>query len=211
MRNGAGTVVVLRDLFTSVGIGFLGLFIRYSVGRVVLWLALTIAAGLWWYLVWVDNIVGRQTSYWPALAAALVFFGLRAREERVWRIFELLDVLPGRQSRQQVLKKRLATNTIVREPIPSTREGFRLRTDRFVLPRNTSTLDPRIKRAATICNLFLNQKLGIDDIARLLDEDNERVILTLLDQRIILDRRDNPTGVHDGQELRKSARLGGRH
>jgi hypothetical protein len=93
------------------------------------------------------------------------------------------------------------------QPTSITSEGFRLRTDRFILPRDTSDLDPKNKRVITICNLFVNHKLAVGDIVRLLDEDNERVILTLLNQRIILDRRNNPTEVQDGQERRKSMSL----
>lgn len=85
MGDGTGTIVVLRDLFSSLSIGFLSLFVRSSLGKPVApWLAFIIAAGLGWYLVWVDlNIAGRQISYWPALPAALVFFALRALEEEV--------------------------------------------------------------------------------------------------------------------------------
>ena len=77
------------------------------------------------------------------------------------------------------------------QPIPGTREGFRLTRDRFILPKNTSALDPKSKRAVTICNLFINHKLGIRDIVRVFDEDQERVIGTLLDEGIILDRRND--------------------
>jgi len=93
------------------------------------------------------------------------------------------------------------------QPIPITREGFRLRRDHFTLPKDTSALDPRTKRAVTICNLFVNHKLALGDIVRLLDEENGKVVLTLLEQRIIQDRRVNPDEAPDGQERRKSARL----
>jgi hypothetical protein len=89
------------------------------------------------------------------------------------------------------------------QPIPVTREGFRLKRDRFTLPRDTSALDPKSKRAVTICNLFVNHKLALNDIVRLLDEDNGKVVLTLLEQRIIQDRRVNPNDVVDGEERRK--------
>ena len=61
------------------------------------------------------------------------------------------------------------------QPIPVTREGFRLKRDRFTLPRDTSALDPKSKRAVTICNLFVNHELPLTNIVRLLDEDNERL------------------------------------
>ena len=87
--------------------------------------------------------------------------------------------------------------------IPVTREGFRLTRERFTLPKDTSALDPKSKRAVTICNLFVNHKLGIQDITRVLDEDQERVIVTLLDEGIILDRRDANLKSTTGQERRK--------
>jgi len=86
--------------------------------------------------------------------------------------------------------------------IPVTREGFRLTRERFTLPKDTSDLDPKSKRALTICNLFINHNLGIRDIVRVLDEDHERVILTLLNQGIILDRRNNLKKT-SGRERRK--------
>ena len=87
--------------------------------------------------------------------------------------------------------------------IPVNREGFRLTRERFTLPKDTSALDPKSKRAVTICNLFINHKLGIRDIVRVLDEDQERVIRTLLDQGIILDRRIGNLKNTRSQERRK--------
>ena len=87
--------------------------------------------------------------------------------------------------------------------IPITREGFRLNRARFTLPKNTSDLDPKNKRAVTICNLFINHNLGIDAIVRVLDEDHERVILTLLDEGIILDRRYDNLPKTNGHDRRK--------
>ena|SRR5688572_30393328 len=94
------------------------------------------------------------------------------------------------------------------QPIHITREGFRLKTDRFKSPKDTATLDPKSKRAVTICNLFVNHKLPLSDIVRLLDEDNEKVIVTLLEQRIIQDRRVNPNEALEGQERRKRTSRG---
>ena len=87
--------------------------------------------------------------------------------------------------------------------IPVNREGFRLTRERFTLPKDASALDPKSKRAVTICNLFINHKLGIRDIVRVLDEDQERVIVTLLDEGIISDRRDPNLKNTTGQERRK--------
>ena len=91
---------------------------------------------------------------------------------------------------------------------PITREGFRVETDRFTLPQDTATLDPKSKRAITICNLFVNHKLPLRDIVRLLDEDNEKVIVTLLEQGIVQDRRVNPNETPEMQERRKRASYG---
>jgi hypothetical protein len=87
--------------------------------------------------------------------------------------------------------------------IPVTRDGFRLTRERFSVPEDTSDLDPKSKRAVTICNLFINYSLGMDDIVRVLDEDHERVILTLLDEGIILDRRHDNLKKTSGQKRRK--------
>ena len=87
--------------------------------------------------------------------------------------------------------------------LPVTREGFRLTRDRFTLPKETSALDPKSKRNVTICNLFLNHHLGIRDIVRVLDEDQQRVILALLDEGIIVDRRNNNLNKPNGPERRK--------
>ena len=87
--------------------------------------------------------------------------------------------------------------------IPVAREGFRLTRERFSVPKDTSALDPKSKRAVTICNLFINYNLGIHDIVRVLDEDQQRVIMTLLDEGIILDRRDANLKSTTGQERRK--------
>ena len=86
--------------------------------------------------------------------------------------------------------------------IPVTQEGFLLTRERFTLPKDTSDLDPESKRSVTICNLFINHNLGIRDIVRVLDEDHERVIRTLLNQGIILDRRNNLKKT-SGRERRK--------
>ena len=85
-----------------------------------------------------------------------------------------------------------------------TQDGFQLMRDHFNFPKDTSVLDPKTKRAVTICNLFLNHKLTLVDIVRVLDEDSGRVVLALLEQGIIQDRRNKPTEAPDGKERRKS-------
>ena len=83
------------------------------------------------------------------------------------------------------------------------RDGFQLMRDRFNVPIDASALDPKTKRAVTICNLFINHKLNLADIVRLLDEDNGRVVLALLEQGIIQERRHKPRGVPAEKERRK--------
>ena len=84
-----------------------------------------------------------------------------------------------------------------------TRDGFRLLADRFTWPQDTSVLDSETKHDVTICNLFLNEKLHLSDIVRLLDEDRGRVVLALLEQGIIKERRTNPRPTRSTQERQK--------
>ena len=87
---------------------------------------------------------------------------------------------------------------------PGTRDGFRLTRDRFNLPKDSSHLDPKTKRVITICNLFVNHKLSLADIVRLLDEDRGRVVLALLELGIVHDRRSKPRPTPGEPERRKS-------
>lgn len=72
------------------------------------------------------------------------------------------------------------------------------------MPTDTSALDPKTKRAVTICNLFLNEKLHLAEIVRLLDEDSGGVVLALLEQGVVYDRRTEARPAQDGNERRKS-------
>ena len=45
------------------------------------------------------------------------------------------------------------------------------------------------------------------DIVRLLDEDNEKVIVTLLEQRIVQDRRVNPNEALEGARTQEAGEL----
>jgi len=69
------------------------------------------------------------------------------------------------------------------------RDGFRLIKDRLALPKDISGLDLESTHAIKICDLFLNEKLHVGDIVRLLNDDRGRVVHTLLEQGIIQDRR----------------------
>ena len=73
-----------------------------------------------------------------------------------------------------------------------TRDGFQLTRDHFEVPKDVPSLDPQTKKALAICDLFLNHKLALGDVVRLLDEDNGTVVLALLEQGIIRDRRKKP-------------------
>jgi hypothetical protein len=80
-----------------------------------------------------------------------------------------------------------------------TRAGFEVREREFYVPRDSVNLDPKTKRSITICNLFLNHRLDVSDIARLLDEDQGNVISTLLQRGVITERRQ-----HKGFHQRES-------
>ena len=69
------------------------------------------------------------------------------------------------------------------------RDGFRVLKEAFSVPDEISTLDSLAKRKATICNLFVNHRLAISDIVRLLDETNGRAISALIEQGVVEDRR----------------------
>ena len=71
------------------------------------------------------------------------------------------------------------------------RDGFQLTSKSFVLPSDTSRLDPALKRKTTICNLFANHRLPIRDIMRVLDEPYATVVGTLIEFGLIYERRQN--------------------
>jgi hypothetical protein len=79
------------------------------------------------------------------------------------------------------------------------RDGFQVVANDFALPENTLSLEPRKKRPLTICNLFFNHHLPMEEIARVLDEEQATVIGTLLAHQLIKDRRHKqgmpPAGV----------------
>jgi hypothetical protein len=74
----------------------------------------------------------------------------------------------------------------------STRDGFRILKDRFALPKSISGLDLKSMHANRICDLFLNENLHLCDIARLVRDERGIVVLTLLEQGIIEERRKKP-------------------
>ena len=93
-------------------------------------------------------------------------------------------------------------------------DGFQLMRDHFSLPKDTLDLDPQTKRALTICNLFVNHKLSIGNIERLLDEDFGRIVLALLEHQILRERRQMdgraPRGI-DRRSMSRKVTLKKRH
>ena len=80
----------------------------------------------------------------------------------------------------------------MKQSTSSTRDGFRLIKDRFALPKDTSGLDLKSTHAIKICDLFINEKLHVGDIVRLLHDDRGKVVHTLLAEGVIEERRKKP-------------------
>ena len=88
------------------------------------------------------------------------------------------------------------------EPIFS--HGFPILGEEFEFPSETTDLDPKTKREVTICNLFINHKLSVPEIIRVLDEDYRHIVEVLLDRRVVEDRRQRHDGPPEGIERRRS-------
>ena len=82
------------------------------------------------------------------------------------------------------------------------RDGFQIRKNAFNNPPDVSSFDPVRKRKMTICNLFVNHRLPVRDIVRVLDERYDNVVCVLIDQELIFERRKNPRNVE--RERRRS-------
>jgi hypothetical protein len=86
----------------------------------------------------------------------------------------------------------------------NSKDTFRLTGKKFQVGWQTLHLDPQLKREVTICNLFTNHGLAVTDIMRILDENYENVIHSLINHKILLDRRQQPRQtssdelLHDG-------------
>ena len=96
---------------------------------------------------------------------------------------------------QRIGKMRIADNS---------KDTFRLTGKKFQVGWQTLHLNPQLKREVTICNLFTNHGLAVTDIMRILDENYENVIHSLINHKILLDRRQQPREtssddlLHDG-------------
>ena len=75
------------------------------------------------------------------------------------------------------------------QPAPFFRDDFQLKEKNFALPEHSIELDPRRKRALTICNLLINHNLSISNIQRVLDEDAGKIVQALIEGGILYDRR----------------------
>jgi hypothetical protein len=75
------------------------------------------------------------------------------------------------------------------------RDGFQVRKKVFINPPDMSSFDPVRKRKMTICNLFVNHRLSMPDIVRVLDERYDHVACVLIDQGLVFERRKNPRNV----------------
>src|SRR5215831_3579304 len=90
--------------------------------------------------------------------------------------------------------------------------GFPIVGKKFALPSDTTDLDPKTKREVTICNLFINHKLSVLEITRVLDEDYGHIVNVLLNSRVVGERRqrndDPPVGIERRRPQRRPATPG---
>lgn len=85
--------------------------------------------------------------------------------------------------------------------------GFQVSVKQFHLPAETLHLEPKLKRELTICNLFVNHHLATADIVRILDEDYEHVVLSLIKHHVVVERRRS-TSLPSQIERRRTALRG---
>jgi hypothetical protein len=69
------------------------------------------------------------------------------------------------------------------------RDGFRLKQQSYRLPQDLAHLDPDSRKEITICNLFMNKRLGIQEIVRQLGESYGNVVHILINQGVVYERR----------------------
>jgi hypothetical protein len=68
-------------------------------------------------------------------------------------------------------------------------EDFQTRQETFDFDPENYWLDGVTKRKVTICNLFANHRMSIPDVVRVLNEKYADVVETLIDSKLIYDRR----------------------
>ena len=69
------------------------------------------------------------------------------------------------------------------------RDGFQLRQRSYSPPQDLSHFDPASKKEITVCNLFMNERLGIQEIVRRLGESYGNVVHILISQGVVYERR----------------------
>jgi hypothetical protein len=72
------------------------------------------------------------------------------------------------------------------------REGFKLKITELGSADAFAVLGQQAQRAFTVCYLFLNEHRTISEVATILKESRQNVILTLLHQGILDERRRRP-------------------
>jgi hypothetical protein len=72
-------------------------------------------------------------------------------------------------------------------------EGFNVLVPQFELPTDSVSFDRNTKRALTICNLFINHRLPVSQIAQLLEESVAEVVRVLVQHKIVRERREKPS------------------
>ena len=88
------------------------------------------------------------------------------------------------------------------------RDGFELLQNQFALSiAQIEQLDSRGRDEAVICDLFVNYKLRIADVAKLAHTSQETVIRTLLKCGIVKNRRSKNRMPTDGIDLGRSSAL----
>jgi hypothetical protein len=71
-------------------------------------------------------------------------------------------------------------------------DGFPVRGEEFVLPSSLYRLDSETQYQIEICNLFINEKFTILDIVEMTSDDYGTIVQALLNQKVIVDRRQKP-------------------
>jgi len=87
------------------------------------------------------------------------------------------------------------------------RDGFQVCQEVFLLPSRPSELDFQTQQTLNICNLFVNEKLSISAIIRLAEEDYRTIVQTLLEQKVILDRRKGGSQPLNRENRRRSENI----
>ncbi len=107
----------------------------------------------------------------------------------MWKSAESFAGTLSDQPMLSTLLRRYWTHLLIAFCDNYTREGFEKTQKPFALPENMQEMEPLRKREMTICNLFANQDLSIPEIVRVLDSSLHQVIPTLIENRLIKERR----------------------